>query len=243
MTIRNTIILGLFVLSALSCTMKQEILLEKSGEGQVNFEIGMASYLGEVIEQVEMLLDPETKIPDEEGSFFDVEAIEKGFSENENISALELETPDKLNMKGSFRFSSVEDMLSKVKADTAQSKLISFEKGASSSDLTVKITRETIVALLESNPALNNPLVENFGPAATVGLSSSDYLDMMEFALGEESRKGIQNSKLSINIVVAGKILKQSGGTIINSSTVRFDIPLLDILILDKTLIYKLSYE
>jgi hypothetical protein len=237
-------IIGLSIILILSsCTMKQEILLEKSGEGQIKFEIGMASYLGEVIEQVEMLLDPETKIPDEEGSFFDVAAIEEGFSSNENISALILKTPDKLNLEGSFRFTSVEDMLSKVEKDSPQSKLISFNKGASSSDLTVKITRETVVALLESNPALNNPLVENFGPAATVGLSSVDYLDMMEFALGEESRLGIQNSKLSINIRVAGKILKQSGGTKIDDSSVRFDIPLLDILILDKNLTYTLSYQ
>jgi hypothetical protein len=237
-------IIGLSIILILSsCTMKQEILLEKSGEGQIKFEIGMASYLGEVIEQVEMLLDPETKIPDEEGSFFDVAAIEEGFSSNENISALILKTPDKLNLEGSFRFTSVEDMLSKVEKDSPQSKLISFNKRASSSDLTVKITRETVVALLESNPALNNPLVENFGPAATVGLSSVDYLDMMEFALGEESRLGIQNSKLSINIRVAGKILKQSGGTKIDDSSVRFDIPLLDILILDKNLTYTLSYQ
>lgn len=241
---KKKIIIGLSIIFILSsCTMKQEILLDKSGEGEVKFEIGMASYLGEVIEQVEMLLDPDTKIPDEEGSFFDVEAIEKGFSSNENISALKLNTPDKLNLEGSFRFSSVEDMLSKVEKGSPQSQLISFTKGASSSDLTVNITRETIVALLDSNPALNNPLVQNFGPAATVGLSSLDYLDMMEFALGEESRKGIQNSKLSITIVVAGKVLKQSGGTKIDTSSVRFDIPLLDILILDKNLTYTLSYQ
>lgn len=237
-------IAGLTALLLLSsCTMKQEIYLDKSGEGEVRFEIGMASYLGEVIEQLEMLLEPDTKISGKEDSFFDVQAIEKGFSGNENISSIKLETPDKLNLEGSFRFSSVESMLADVEKGSPGSRLISFSKGASSSELNVKITRETIAALIESNPALNNPLVENFGPASTVGLSSDDYLDMMEFALGEESRLGIQSSKLSLTIEVAGKILSQTGGTKIDSSTVRYDIPLLDILILDKNLNYTLSYQ
>lgn len=234
--------LGILLLLS-SCSMKQEIYLDKSGEGEVRFEIGMASYLGEVIQQVEMLLATDTKVPSEEDSFFDIDAIEKGFSSNENVSGLSLTTPDRLKLKGSFQFSSVEEMLAKVEKGSPQSQLINFSKGASASDLSVRITRETVVALLESNPALNNPLVENFGPAATVGLDSADYLDMMEFALGEESRLGIQNSKLSITIKVAGKILNQKGGTMIDSSTVRYDIPLLDILILDKNLNYTLSYQ
>ncbi|MDC7233688.1 MAG: hypothetical protein PQJ58_10685 [Spirochaetales bacterium] len=223
--------------------MKQEILLDPSGEGEVRYEVGMASYLGEVITQMSMLLDPDTEIPGEEDSLFDLPAIEQGFSSNENLSAIELSSTDRHNMKGSFRFSSVEDMLAQVDQTTPQSKMIRFSRDSDVSKLDVKITRDTVIALLESNPALNNPLVQNFGPAATLGLSAADYLDMMEFALGEESRMGIQNSSLSITVKVAGTILKQEGGETLDASTVRFEIPLLDILILDKTLGYSLSYR
>lgn len=105
------------------------------------------------------------------------------------------------------------------------------------------LNRETVSSLLAENEAFDNPLIESFGPASTEGMSRSDYLDMMEFAMGEESRMGISESRLSVNVRTAGTVTGQKGGTRTGDDSVRFDIPLLDLLMLEKELRYSLSYK
>ncbi len=238
----NILLLGALALFG-SCSMKQDIYLEKSGAGEVRFSVGMASYLGEVIEQMGMLIDPDAAAEAGSGSFFDVPAIAGGFESNEKLSAVSVESPDRLTLNGSFRFSSVEDMVRQANEGSPEARMISFSKEGDISRLKVILNRKTITALIESNPEMDNPLVQMFGPSSTEGMSRSDYLDMMEFGLGDESRQGIIDSSLSLNVNVAGQVVEQQGGVQTDSSTVRFDIPLLDILIMEKQLVYSLSYR
>jgi len=226
-----------------SCSMKQEIRLGKSGEGQMSFQITLAPYLGDVIEQVQMLMNSEEKIPAQNDSFFDIPAIRDDFKKNKNAELLNIESPDRLSLMGAIRFDSIDSMLQQVEQFNPENRMISFKSLSDHSELSVLINRSTVEGLLKANPSLNSPLVQNFGPSTTEGMSRTDYLDMMGFALGEESRLGISNSKLSLTVHVDGGILTQKGGKKINDKTVIYEIPLLDVLILDKPLNYSLSYR
>ena len=107
----------------------------------------------------------------------------------------------------------------------------------------VEINYETVEQFLLANPSMNSPLMESFGPLANRGLNNEDYLDMMQFALGDESRVGIQESYLVMDINVDGKIISQSGGTKVDQDTVRFKIPLLRILLLDEPESFSVSFS
>lgn len=234
----------LVLLSGLSsCSMKQDVQLESSGEGRMSFRIDLEPYLGEVIEQVQLLMDSEEEIPATDESFFDIPAIREDFKKNKHAELLSIESPSRLSLKGEISFDSVENMLQEVEQFNPDHRMITFTTAPGRSDLTVTINRATVDSLLKANPSMNNPLVQNFGPTATEGMSRSDYLDMMEFALGEESRMGITNSKLILNVSVNGAVLDQKGGRKLNARTVVYEIPLLDVLILDRTLVYSLSYR
>ncbi len=224
-----------------SCTMKNSVLLEKDGSGNLSFELDMAPYLGDVIEQVQTLMDGE--VPDTGDSFFDLEAIREGFASNEDVVLEDLDSPHKLSLNGSFSFKTVESMLQKMDKGSAGEKMISFSRSGGVSRMDLVLNRETVNRLMTENEAFRNPLVESFGPASTEGMNRSDYLDMMEFAMGEESRRGISDSRLTVTVRTDGMISEQKGGTRVNENTVRFDIPLLDLLMLEKELHYSLSYK
>jgi hypothetical protein len=100
--------------------------------------------------------------------------------------------------------------------------------------LSVVFNYKTVEKFLTANPSFNSPLMENFGPLANRGLSDEDFLEMMQFALGDESRLGIKGSFLFMDVNVKGKIVDQIGGIVVDQDTVRFQIPLLRILLLDE---------
>ena len=235
--------MGIILLGAASCTMKQAIQLDGAGGGSVAVDIELADYLTNVIDQVQALLQPEKPLRDEEAPFFDTEAIRADFAKREGVELISLESPSRGSLKGEFRFDDVSRILQRAETESASSRMVRFEEHDGISELSVVINRETVEALLAENPSFNNPLVELFGPAATEGLSESDYLDMMGFALGEESRRGILDSSLDLTISVDGRIIGQKGGYLIDEKTVRYSIPLLPLLMLTEPLEYSLQYE
>ena len=58
--------MGIILLGAASCTMKQAIQLDGAGGGSVAVDIELADYLTDVIDQVQALLQPEKPLRDEE---------------------------------------------------------------------------------------------------------------------------------------------------------------------------------
>ena len=227
-----------------SCTMKKDVYLNASGGGRVVFDIQLASYLTEVIDQLSVFMDE--PLPEEGMPIFDIKAIERDFKQREGVSLVNLQSPTRNRLTGEFTFTDIELLLldtRNAQTDSPQHKLIQLEKKKDTTELTVRIDRTTVEELLAQNPSLNNPLIENFGPASTEGLPEADYLDMMEFALGTESRRGIKESTLLITINVTGKILEQKGGKLVDAKTVRYSIPLLPVLLLDSPLEYSLLYR
>ncbi|OQX29964.1 MAG: hypothetical protein B0D92_00935 [Spirochaeta sp. LUC14_002_19_P3] len=229
-----------------SCSMKQEIYIEKTGSGRVEFTLSLADYLSDVISQVVTLLEPDAKMKDKQKSLFDLEAIEKDFKSRKGIGLIGLESRDNQNLSGEFTFTDINMLLQDVNAAQAlntKNQLIKMEKKDGITELTVRITRETVNDILAENPSLNNPLVANFGPSASEGLTDEEYLDMMEFVLGEQSREGIQLSSLELVIHVEGSIIDQKGGRLADKNTVVYRIPMLPVLMLKKPLEYSLRYR
>ncbi len=231
-----------------SCTMKQNIYIDKSGGGSSQFEIKLAEYLTVILDQITMLLEPENQeIQNQENrdeeSFFDLIEIRKDFQQKEGVELISLDTPSKNTLVADITFQDINDLLNNAELNLAESYPISFNRQGDVSELIVRIDRETVQTLLAANPSFNNPLVESFGPMTTEGLSDEDYLTMMEFALGTESRRGISESFLELTIQVEGQILEQKSGKMINKNTVRYIIPMLPFLMLREPLEYSLRFR
>ena len=226
-----------------ACAMKQNIFLKTDGSGNVDFEMKLAPYFTEVASQLSELVPAgDTASPQKDGTFFNIPKLKKDFSLRKGVSLTKLVSPTPDILWGSFSFSDINTAVTDA-GKTKNPGIFSFKEVNGKSQLSVDITYTTMEALLSENPSLNSPLMENFGPLANKDLSESDYLDMMEYALGKESRQGIKDSRLDIVITVDGSILSQSGGKKLSSRRVEFSIPLIKILVLKTPLHYSVTFN
>lgn len=222
--------------------MKQDIVLNTDGSGNVSFEIKLAPYFTEVISQLSELAPSENQNKLTEGQFFDVDKIREDFSKRSGVILESVESPSPEVLKGSFLFSDINTAVTDG-GKTRNPGIFSFTNNGGTAFLSVKVNYETMEQLLNENLSLNNPLMENFGPLANRDLSKSDYLDMMEYMLGPESRQGIKDSYIDITVKVNGKIITQKGGSLKGNDAVEFRIPLIKILVLEEPLEYSVFFR
>jgi hypothetical protein len=231
----------LIFLGIQSCSLKQTLYINKNSSGNIDFELTLAPFFVEVTEQLAELFPDENNITENDSGPFNLKKIKDDFGKNEGSDLESLENPSDNILKGSIAF---DDITKALAGDGSNDILDIFNFAADNNryKLSVELNYETVGQFLLSNPSLNSPLMESFGPMANKGLNENDYLDMMEFALGEKSRLGIKESFLLMDVNVDGKIVSQSGGTLIDQDTVRFEIPLLKILLLDESQSFSVSF-
>jgi len=225
-----------------SCTLKQTLNINKEGAGDIDFELILAPFFVEVAEQLSELFPGEGEKPNSSQSIFEIEKIREDFSKNNGSSLKKLESPSGNILQGTLLFDDIQTALNGSGTNNIMD-IFSFSTKNNINTLSVEINYKTVEQFLSANPSMDSPLMESFGPMANKGLGSEDYLDMMQFALGDESRIGIKESYLLIDINVDGKILSQSGGSVIDQDTVRFNIPLLRILLLDEPVSFSVSFS
>lgn len=223
------------------CQMKQEVRIDRTGRGSLTFSTELEDYLVTVIRQLQEFTGDASQVDSD--NLVDVDVVEKEFDQRAGLELVHLSSEDSRRWGGKIEFSRIDDAFVSENFSENALKIFRFYQGKEESHLRVVITPDTVRAFLEENPSLDNPIVENFGPLANEGLTNEDYLEMMEYALGVESRVGIKNSAFELVIKPEGKIVEQVGGELLDDSTVRFSIPLLSILVLDEPLIYSLRFE
>ena len=230
-----------------SCAVKQEIYLEPNGSGQVDFNLSLAPYVTEVFDQIQPLLDSDStqEVSNESPSqLLDTEAIREDFETRDGVTLLEINSDPSGRLDGKFEFDNLNTLLQNTSAESNGPQLLKYSSQNGISRLEVKINRDAVNSLLAANPSLNNPLMQSFGPDATERITNeNEYLEMMEFALGTESRLGILESVLDLTVRVDGEIVSQDGGRITGSDSVVFRIPLLPVLMLKEELSYSVEYR
>lgn len=225
-----------------SCTLKQTLNINKEAAGDISFELTLAPFFVEVAEQLSALFPGDNEISGNTHGIFDIEKIREDFSKSSGSTLQSLDNPSSNILQGTLLFDDIRTALSGSGSNNILD-VFSFTTLNSINTLSVDINYKTVEQFLLANPSINSPLMESFGPMANRGLKDEDYLEMMQFALGDESRDGIHESYLIMDINVDGKIISQSGGTIIDQDTVRFRIPLLKILLLDEPESFSVSFS
>lgn len=230
------------IFSFQSCTLKQTLNINKEAAGDIRFELTLAPFFIEVAEQLSELFPGENEISDSSNGIFDIVKIREDFSKSSGSTLQKLESPYSNILQGTLVFDDIRTALNGSGSNKIL-EIFSFTTNNNINTLSVDLNYKSVEQFLSANPSMNTPLMESFGPMANRGLNDEDYLDMMQFALGNESRKGIHDSYLIIDINVDGKIISQSGGIIIDQDTVRFKIPLLRILLLDEPEFFSVSFD
>ncbi len=225
-----------------SCTLKQTLNINKDASGDISFELTLAPFFVDVAEQLSELFPGEGEKTNSSQSIFDLEKMREDFSKSSGSSLQKLENPSSDILHGTILFDDIRTALNGSGTNNILD-IFSFTTKNNINTLSVEINYRTVEQFLLANPSMDSPLMESFGPLANKGLKDEDYLEMMQYALGDESREGIRESYLIMDINVDGKIISQSGGTQVDQDTVRFKIPLLRILLLDEPESFSVSFS
>ena len=144
-------------------------------------------------------------------------------------------------LEGEFTFSNIEDVF-KSEVRLSEAGVISFAKNNGVSTVRLHLNKDSFKQISSFLPGKENALIDVFGPAENEDTSESDYLEMLEFMLGDKGPAGVKASFIELRVKVKGKILSQSGGKI-EGNSVLFRIPLLQVLLLDRPLDYSIAFE
>jgi hypothetical protein len=146
-------------------------------------------------------------------------------------------SPERLEMELDFR--SIEKLFS---APEKPQTILTLKKAAEGTTLRAHLDRKNFSQLLELAPFLKNPLFEGLGPQENDDATEAEYLELIDLALGEGGAAALKASVIETTIAVKGKVLAQTGGSAVPGGVV-FRIPLLRVLLLDKSLDYSLTFK
>ncbi len=229
----------LVILIFTACTIKQEVELEKDGSGRVDFHIEIERFfLDYLLDMAELTGELELS---EQSTIFDIDKIRTDLNQKPGVTVTRLASPAPEVVEGSFTFRNIEEVFNN-EALLTQAEVMAFTREDNVKSLKLHLDRGNFKHIYSLFPILANPVVESFGPMKNEDTSEKEYLEMMDFALGEEGPEGIRNSSIDLVIKINGRLLSQLGG-IINKEGVSFQIPLIRVLLLDQPLDYSITFD
>jgi len=221
-----------------SCSSEHEIYINKNNSANVKFNIENKNSLIETLKEWGKVQNSEDK------PLIDTEQVKKDLSSNRSISKVVIETPSPNKYKGNFFISNIENLFNDASKEIPDNlQIFSISENKSTKKLQIQLSLENYKYLKETLPVLQEESIEMLGPDANQDVSKEEYLDMMSFSLGDEGPKDIISSYINLKIIVDGIISNVEGGKLQNKNTAVFKVPLIDIILLKKTLIYSISYS
>jgi hypothetical protein len=219
-----------------SCSIRQDVTVEPTGSGTVSMRIKLEQVFMDYLNDLAELTGEASG-----GRIFDVEQIKKSFTERDDLQLRRISspTPDILEMDIAFR--SIERVFAREEK-LRQAGIVSFAKEAERYSVRFHLDRSNFGQVLEFLPFLQSPLFEGLAPQEGDDMTESEYLEMIELALGEEGAKRLKASTIETRVAVKGTLVSQQGGTV-SGGVVTYRIPLLRVLLLDKPLDYSIVFR
>ena len=226
----------LAVATLLGCAIKQQVDIQTDASGTVSMQISLEPVFVQYIEDLSALTGESV-----EGGIFDVEEIEKGFAEREDVRLLSVSTPTPDTLDMELEYTSIEEVFSSEQ-ELQESGIIRFDKVSQGYSVRFHLDRENFPAVMTFIPALQNPLFEGLGPQENDDTTEEEYYELMDLALGKGGAESVRNAYIETKVTVRGTLVSQSGGTI-TPEGVTFTVPLIRVLLLDRPLDYTLVFK
>jgi len=223
------------ILSLSSCVVTEDLNIDTQEGGSSSANIQVEDFFVSVLEDFSDLstdLPADTTVMDASINNFS-SALKKG----KTISNVDFTKIDDTHYVGNFDFNSLNELITDLgKIDnqtllTLKDTTLSFNLDMDNYDQLVKVI-----------PFLADPNFETFGPTYNQGMSEADYYDMISYMLGEEGPDKIASSLITINIKTPSPITSFTGGKKIDSTTFCYQFPLIDFLLLNKSLHFTLTW-
>ena len=211
-----------------SCTVKQDIFIQTNASGDAMIEVVVEDFFKAVIADYAVFFpEGETDVTQDNLDAVSIELNKSPYTSNAVMRKI-----DDSTYLGSFDFTDLDGFFRDLKNEDSSKTVVTYtqEDGFHTIDLYIDI--ENYYQLTEMLPILAEPSFAIFGPEENVGVSETDYRDMISYVLGEEGPGSLSNSSIDIIIETDRPIVTQQGGTLLSPSRILFSVPMVDFLLL-----------
>ena len=233
-----TLIPALLVL--VSCSVRINGSLQANGQAQLQIsaalEPRMTGLLGRLSEA--------SGAPGNNASFLNGQEISMSLANAPGIDSAELKNISDNAIEGPVKISRINDLLAYGMEETGTKAFIDFAQNAGTGRFNINLNMNTgpyLLALI--SPDVKDYLAALMAPLATgEKMTRTEYLDLVRSVYGRGISDEIAASRIRVSIDFPGQITGVTGGTF-SGRKADFDIPLTDVLVLEKPLSYEVEWK
>ncbi|MFP3959779.1 MAG: hypothetical protein ACLFUX_06395 [Spirochaetaceae bacterium] len=229
---------AVFVVLLAGCEVREDITISVDGSGTAETEIGLDRVFLRYLRDLSGSMGG----AEDDLRIFDLEEIERRLAEREGLEVERIERGGPGELALSVRFSDVGTLL--AEEDTRFIRLERPDDG-DRRRLVMLAGRETAEEALTYSPAADSTAVRSLLPPG--GMGADEYTEYLVWALEEYEEPDtlgdkIGSAAIEVVVVVDGEILSQSGGER-RGDTVRFELPLVELLTADRPERYSVEFR
>ena len=217
-----------------SCVMQQGISLTNNQNGWSTTDLSVSDFFVAVLDDFLPFSDEIDPKPILEASIEEFVGELNEVSSTSGITSLKL---DDNTYFIDFTFTSLTDLLRDLNNREDQS-LVTMTKANARQTLKFYLDLENYPELARIVPFLTNENFETFGPLYNEGMNAEEYYEMIGYILGEEGPEAIKESVISLRFTAPNSIIEYEGGVLEGKNVIRFDIPLIDFLLLSSPITF-----
>ena len=227
--------LSLAILPLLSCAARISGPLAADGSAAVSVNVSLEPRMAALISRLSSAAGGQAS-----GKILDGPAIARSMSAAPGVASVSFANTAPAAIEGPVRISRVGDFL----AAGNRAAFITFTQGSSGGRCVITISRETspeILSLFSSD--IVGYLEALMAPLATgEKITKSEYLSLVTSVYNKPISDEISGSRIHASIDFPGPVTSVKGGTFSGRRAV-FDIPLLDLLVLETPLSYEAAWN
>ena len=229
----------LAVLAALcSCAARIDGALAANGSASLSVSMSLGQQTAALVQRL-------AAAGGQGGPVLDGPAISRSMAGAGGVASATLRNTGPAALEGQIRISAISEFLAAASNRAANGRgFIEFAQSGTGGRCTLNISRENGPAIIELlSPQIADFLNALMAPLATgENISKTEYLELVASFYNRAVSDEIAGSRIRAFIDFPGAVTSVSGGTF-SGRRVNFDIPLLDLLVLETPLIYEVNWN
>jgi len=228
------LIVAFVLILSSSCTTSINTIIYDGGSADLDMDTSLLPRTIALINSLRSFAGEDTGSP-----ILDASSIALSLSMSMGVGSISLGNTDNASLEGRISISDIGNFL----AGEGEQRLITYTIESNNSSIAVNLSMANapqIISML--SPDVEEYLIAFMAPCVTGEIYTKDeYLGLLSMVYGNALAAEIANAAININIILPGTIKSAIGG-IYSGNRIAFNIPLVDLMVLEDALIYEIHW-
>jgi hypothetical protein len=218
----------------LSCSGQADVAIRQNGAAEISLEFSLGAHSAALLRSFSALMGART------GPVLDGPALAASISGAPGVAGAELANRDPASIGGSITLTRIDEFLRFPAAPNEGLPFITWDRAGKLAFFLDRETSPVLMALFSAEAG--DYLSALMAPCATGDpLSREEYAALLGSVYGRALADEVSAARVGLSVEVPGTITAVRGGDF-RGRRARFEIPLLDLLVLDRPLHYEVSW-